>query len=52
MKAAVYLTNNKCNSLPQGKQNLEWVRYINPMATTKFIYTSPCSVHGLKNHRN
>ena len=28
------------------------MKYINPMAIKRYIYTSPCSVHGLKNHRN
>ena len=28
------------------------MRYSNPMATNRYIYISPCSVYGLKNHRN
>ena len=26
--------------------------YTNPMAINRYIYISPCSVHGLKNYRN
>ena len=52
MKAAAYLTQNKYNALPEGKPHLECVRYTNPMAIDRYIYISPCSVHGLKNHRN
>ena len=48
MKATAYLTKDKCNSLPAGKPNLKCVRYTNPMAINRYIYISPCSVHGLK----
>ena len=52
MKATAHVTNNKCNRLPEGIPKEECVKYINPMAIRRYIYTSPCSVHGLKNHRN
>ena len=52
MKAAAYLTDYKCNSLPVGKPQFECVRYSNAMATNRYIYISLCSVHGLENYRN
>ena len=52
MKATAYLINNKCNQLPAGRPKVECVRYVNPMTPTRYIlYTSPCSVHNLDNHR-
>ena len=52
MKAAAYLTQNKCNGLPDGRPHVDCVRYTNPMAINRYIYISSCSVHGLKNQRN
>ena len=46
------LTGNKCNNLPAGKQDKDSFRYRNPLDPSRFIWTSFCSVHSLKNTKN